>query len=378
MCEWRLKRLKTCHVLDQQALPVDEEEAAPRLGFGKPRIDHGAQQQRANAGARRAGTEHRDALLAQRHARHVDRADERADRYGGGALNIVIECAKPIAIARQQPVGVADREILPMQQDMRPAFAHGVDKRLDKVVVFGPAHTLMAPADIERFGQMLGVRPDVENDRQGRRGMQAGARRVERQLADRNAHAAGPLIAEAQDALAIADDNGLHRIEARMTEDAAYGAVMREAQKQAARLAKNAAELLAAEAYRRRIDDRHHLFEVLGQKSIEQSLVGILQPAQEDVLLQIAPEPAKGVEPAPDLHVEFRDMRRQESVQVERVALGLRESRAFVQERIVQEFVAAERGVDRLRRCFFVHRPWRPRDQVAVSGGILASGAAMA
>ena len=68
---------------------------------------------------------------------------------------------------------------------------------------------------------LLIVGADVEQDRQRGRRMQPGAGGVERQLADRNSHAAGALIAEAKDALAVADHDGLDAVVARMTEDAA-------------------------------------------------------------------------------------------------------------------------------------------------------------
>ena len=42
--------------------------------------------------------------------------------------------------------------------------------------------------------------------------MDAGAGRIERQLADRNAHAVGAEIAEAEDALAVGDHDQLGRI----------------------------------------------------------------------------------------------------------------------------------------------------------------------
>src|SRR5580700_10858973 len=141
--------------------------------------------------------------------------------------------------------------------------------------------------------------------------MKSGAGGIERELADRNAHAAGALVAEAEDALAIADDDGFDAVEARIAEDAADVVLVRIAEKQAAGLAENPGELLAAETDRRRIDDRHHLLDVLRQQRVEQRLVGILQPAQEDVFLHIAAELAKGVEPALDLVVERGDVRRQ-------------------------------------------------------------------
>ena len=159
--------------------------------------------------------------------------------------------------------------------------------------------------------------------------MQPGARGVKRELADRNAHAAGALIAEPEDALAVADHDGFDAIEARMRDDAADGVLVWQAQKQAARLAKDVAEQLAAEPDRRRVDDRHHLFDISRQQRVEQRLVAILQAAQEHVTLQVAGLAAKGVEPAFDLHVERRDVRRQQAVQVEFIALRVGKSRCL-------------------------------------------------
>ena len=144
-----------------------------------------------------------------------------------------------------------------------------------------------------------------------------------------------------------------------LREDAADVVLVRIAEKQAARFAENARELLAAKADRRRIDDRHHLFDVAGQQRVEQGLVGVLQAAQEDVFLDVAAELAEGVEPALDLVVERGDMRRQQAVQLEGIALGLGKRRALVEQRIVEELIAAERGADRLQGLI-VHRPRFP------------------
>ena len=208
--ERRLERLQARHAFDQQAVAIDQIEAAARLRLRQAGIDHGAKQQRADAGAGRAGAEHGDALLGERRAGDVDGAQQRADRDRGGALDVVVEGAQAVAIARQQPVGVADGEIFPVQQHMRPALAHRGDEGGDEVVVVVAAHALVLPADIVRIVQMLAVvGADVEDDRQRRRRMQAGAGGVERELADRDAHAAGALVAEAENALAVADDDGL-------------------------------------------------------------------------------------------------------------------------------------------------------------------------
>ena len=99
--------------------------------------------------------------------------------------------------------------------------------------------------------------------------MQAGACGVEREFADRDTHAASALIAEPENALAVADDDGLDAVEARIAENAGDAVFERKAQEQSARFAKDAAELLAAEPDRRRVDDRHHLFDVPRQQCVE-------------------------------------------------------------------------------------------------------------
>ena len=160
----------------------------------------------------------------------------------------------------------------------------------------------MPPADIERVGQkLLVVGADVEKNRQCRRGVQAGASGVERQLADRDTHAAGALITKPEDALAVAHHDGLDAVEARIVEDAAHPVLEWKAQEQAARLAEDAAELLTAETDRGRVDDRHQLFDVPRQQRVKQSFIGVLQAAKESIFLQVRAEVAQGGEPASDL-----------------------------------------------------------------------------
>ena len=135
----------------------------------------------------------------------IDRREQRAGRNRRGALDVVVEGAKPVAITLEQAGRVALGEVLPLQQDMRPALVDRRDELLDKIVVFGPAHALVPPADIERIVEIgVVVGADIEQDRQRGRRIDAAAGGVERELADRNAHAAGALVAEAEDALAVA------------------------------------------------------------------------------------------------------------------------------------------------------------------------------
>ena len=68
--------------------------------------------------------------------------------------------------------------------------------------------------------------------------MDAAAGGVERELADRDAHAAGALVAEAEDALAVGDDDRLDPVEARVGQDLRRcGRLCGIAEEQAARLA---------------------------------------------------------------------------------------------------------------------------------------------
>jgi hypothetical protein len=66
----------------------------------------------------------------------------------------------------------------------------------------------VAQADVQRIAQaFLVVRSDVERDRQRQVWRHAGASRVQCELTDRDAHSADALVAEAEDALAVGDDN---------------------------------------------------------------------------------------------------------------------------------------------------------------------------
>ncbi len=89
-----------------------------------------------------------------------------------------------------------------------------------------------------------------------RRRVQTAAASIKRELADRNPHATGPLVTEAENALAVPHHDRFDIVEMRIGQDAVDTVLMRYAQKKAARLAENAAELLAAEAHGRCVDDR--------------------------------------------------------------------------------------------------------------------------
>ena len=105
---------------------------------------------------------------------------------------------------------------------------------------------------------------------------------------------------------------------------------MRNAEEQAPRLVIEATELLAAGTDGRRVDDGQKLFQVPDQRRVEQGLVDVLQFAQEGITFEIGLELAQRLEGTGDLLVQGRDVRRQQAVEMEGVALFLGEGRALV------------------------------------------------
>jgi hypothetical protein len=199
------------------------------------------------------------------------------------------------------------------------------------------------PADVERVGKkFLVVGANIQDDRQRGRGMQTGASAVQRQFSDRNAHSASALVAKTEDPLAVADNDSFDVIVTGMSDDSTDILLVRHAQKKSARLAENVAEQLAAQPDCRRVDDRHHLFDVPGQHCVEQDFIGVLQSTHERVPLHVGMKASKGFKPPLHLIIKLRYMRRQQPVQVESVPLGFGEGRAFVEQRLVEQLVAAQ------------------------------------
>ena len=93
---------------------------------------------------------------------------------------------------------------------------------------------------------------------------------------------------------------------------------------------------LAGEANCRRVDDWHHLAEMVVHHAIEQRLIPLLQRDQINVFLQIVRLAAETLQHAVDLFGLGVDAGRDEATESERVALGGGERRAFVEQRIVK------------------------------------------
>ena len=77
---------------------------------------------------------------------------------------------------------------------------------------------------------------------------------------------------------------------------------------------------MARLADRRRVDDRHHLVEVLAEQLVEERLVAIEQRLQVDVALEIVGLALVHLAAAFHLHVDGGDPRPQQAVEVQGVS----------------------------------------------------------
>ena len=214
-----------------------------------------------------------------------------------------------------------------------------------------PRQAPLAQPDVQRVLQQgFVVRADVQHHRQALARMQAGAGRVQRQLADRDAHAVRAEVAEPEDALAVGDDDHRRLAVRPVAHHVRDAATVGCGDEEPTGSPVDVPELLAGGADRRRVDDRHHLVRVLGDDPEEQRLVAVLQRLEKDVLREWILQVAEVFQHASDLDLLRADVRRQESAQAECLALCLRERRALVQRRVAQQCGAAREPVGQGRR----------------------------
>ena len=172
--------------------------------------------------------------------------------------------------------------------------------------------------------------------------MHAGAGGIKRQLADRNAHAIGAEVAEAQDTLAVGDDDQLCRI-GPIAQQFGDTAAIAGADEQAARPLEDVAEPLAGEADRRRVDQRLDFIDVVAHDAEEQSLVAVVQRVERHIFGEVARQIAQIGQHSLGLGLHRKYVRGQEAPQSQRVAFLLGECGALVEQGITQQRQAARR-----------------------------------
>jgi hypothetical protein len=116
--------------------------------------------------------------------------------------------------------------------------------------------------------------------------MKAGGGGVENELADRNAHAAGAEVAEAENAAAVGDDNDVDVGTTPRVEHVRNLTTVVLGDEETAVLAQLQRELLTRLADHGRVDERCELFKVIRHQSKEQRFVATAQRLQIQVAQQ--------------------------------------------------------------------------------------------
>src|SRR5581483_5183259 len=191
---------------------------------------------------------------------------------------------------------------------------------------------------------------DIERDRQRERRVDSRARRVQRELADRDAHAAGALVAEPEDPFVVGRDDQPHVLVAGVPQQLGDPVDVVGGEPQAPRPPRDVAVRLTRLADDRRVDDRHELLEVLDQQAVEQGLVSVLKGGEPDVLLERLALSADLLELDLHLLLDRPDPPGKQTPKLEQVALHLGERRVLVQQRVLEELHAAVRDLGRLAR----------------------------
>ena len=201
---------------------------------------------------------------------------------------------------------------------------HRGDESVDERVVLVVVDPPVAPAEVLRVLEEFDVvGAHVEHDRQGAGGVDAADEGVERELADRDAHPADALVAQAEDALPVGHhdhvDVALRPVVQYLVETVA----VRIGHEQPARAPVDLAETLAGLTHRRGVDDRQGLGDVVTQHPVEQGLVAVLQRAQIDVFVEIVVASGELMPAMPGLLIEGLHRSRQQTQQTALAALGL-------------------------------------------------------
>ena len=193
---------------DHQTSGVDEPAPGSGLRRRQPFLDHRSGDQAGDAEAGASGAVEQEGLVYQTAAGDAQRGQDPRERDSGRALDVVVEHAVAGPVSLQQPESIDVAEVLELDQGPWEASGNGLHELVQQRVVGISAHPLGLDSDVERvIEEIVVVGPDIDRDRQGGRGVDPSARRVQRELPDRDAHTVGTQVSEAEDALTVGDDD---------------------------------------------------------------------------------------------------------------------------------------------------------------------------
>ncbi|QBZ60301.1 hypothetical protein PoMZ_07241 [Pyricularia oryzae] len=160
----------------------------------------------ARAGGPGAKNHHAQVLDLQArdvHARHDGREHD-----APGALDVVVEDGRAGAVRVEDAAGVGHAKVLKVNDGAGEEVPGSGDELADQRVVLLPPHATLPQAQVQRVvEQALVVGAAVEDDGEGAVRVQACAKRGQDELGDADEDAATALVADAQDLLAVRDDD---------------------------------------------------------------------------------------------------------------------------------------------------------------------------
>src|ERR1700751_1388439 len=186
------------------------------------------------------------------------------------ALYVVVIRTNLVAISFQDRDRVEISKILPLDAAFRIERLHRLNERVNEGLILLTANAVLAQAKIKGIiEQLLIICAYVQDDRQAELRRHTSARRIKRELADRDAHPANPEITEAEDAFPVGNDDEAYVLLWPVAQDFAYTISGGDRQVHSSRRMENTIELLAGLANRRRIDQWHEGGGVRHQDRIE-------------------------------------------------------------------------------------------------------------
>ena len=334
--EAALGRVEVRAVCGEQAVDVDQEDPGTGVLLGQAIGQHRPHDLLADADASRASAEHDHCLVAQPRPGGRCPRGKRGQDNCSSALDVIVECEQLVAVALQDRQGVWGGEVLPLQQHVRQFGPHCLDKPADEVVVVGATDTAVAPAEVYGVVEEFGVvGADVEEHRQGARRVDATQGRVQRQLADRDGHAADALVTQAEDPLPVGDNDDVYFSPGPVVQDLPDAVAVGVGDEKPPWTAVDFAEALAGQPDGGGVEDRQHFLDVVGHQPVEQHLVGVLQGAQVNVPGEIGGLLLIGLIPAVHLLLERLHHGRQQAAQAQLGAFLLGERGALIRQRIL-------------------------------------------
>jgi len=196
----------------------------------------------------------------------------------------------------------------------------------------------MLQAGIERIVEQSGiVRAHVEGDRQAERGVDAGADRVQGQLAYRDAHAVGSEVAQAEDAFTVGNHDDADIIKRPVAQQFCYPPLILGGDVNAAGTAEDMAELETGLADRGGVDNGHQLLDIVEQYSIKQGFVAVLKGNQIDITLDIGGLLAQILQHPLHLFIHGQNPGGQQAGEAEGLPFFQGEGRTLVQARVAEQ-----------------------------------------